>query len=82
MAACIKKIPIEEATGILKTLFDSSIQRAGRIYQIVHIQSLNPPVLKAALDIYRAIMYGPSPLSRQQREMIATVVSSINQCHY
>lgn len=82
MTAWIKKIPIEEATGSLKTIFDSSIQRAGKVWQIVHIQSVNPPVLRAALDVYRAVMYGPSPLSRRQREMIATVVSSINHCHY
>jgi alkylhydroperoxidase family enzyme len=32
--------------------------------------------------LFRAIMYGPSPLSRYQREMIAVVVSAINKCHY
>ena len=82
MAAWIKKVPIEEAAGVLKTFFDSSMRRAGKIYQIVHIQSVNPPVLKASLDFYRTIMHGASPLSRQRREMIATVVSSINHCHY
>lgn len=80
--AWIAKVPLKDAKGPLRELFDNSIKRAGRVYQIVHIQSLNVPVLGAALDIYRAIMYGPSPLSRRQREMIATVVSAINHCHY
>ncbi|MBD3297593.1 MAG: peroxidase [candidate division Zixibacteria bacterium] len=80
--AWIKKIPVGEAEGRLKTIFDGSVKRAGKVYQIVHLQSLNAPVLQAALEMYRAAMFGPSPLSRQQREMIGTVVSSINHCHY
>jgi len=27
-------------------------------------------------------MYGPSDLSRAEREMIAVVVSPVNACHY
>ncbi len=80
--AWIKKIPVDEAEGRLKTIFDASVKRAGKVYQIVHLQSLNAPVLQAALNMYQAAMFGPSPLSRPQREMIGTVVSSINHCHY
>lgn len=36
----------------------------------------------ASMNLYRAIMFGPSPLSRRQREMMATVVSASNGCHY
>lgn len=80
--AWISKVKVSEATGLLKDLLDASIKRAGRVYEIVHIQSLNPPVMAAALEVYKTIMYGPSPLSRRQREMIATIVSSLNHCHY
>ena len=80
--AWIKKVLVEEATGRMKIVFEQAIKRAGKIYEIVHLQSLNPPVLMAALDLYKTSMHGPSPLSRRQREMIATVVSSINRCHY
>jgi alkylhydroperoxidase family enzyme len=44
--------------------------------------SPNPAVLKATLELYLAIMYGPSPLSRMQREMLAVVVSRTNGCRY
>jgi len=80
--AWIRKIPVEEATGRLKLIFENAVKRAGKVYEIIHIQSLNPPVLLAAVDVYKSTMYGRSPLSRRQREMIATVVSSINRCHY
>ena len=80
--AWIRKVPPEEATWQLKTVFDEAVTRAGRVYEIVHLQSLNPGVLNASLGLYKAVMYGPSPLSRRRREMIATVVSSINRCQY
>ncbi len=44
--------------------------------------SLNPEVLRASIEMYKAIMFGPSPLSRQERELLATVVSAENECYY
>ena len=49
---------------------------------ILRIHGINPPVLKAHLALYRAVMHGPSPLSRMQREMLAVLVSAHNGCHY
>jgi alkylhydroperoxidase family enzyme len=78
----IQQIPIEQATGLLKKEFDAAIRRAGRVWRIVHIMSLNAAVLKASIAHYSAIMHGPSPLSRVQRELLATVVASELGCHY
>src|SRR3989442_5908512 len=78
----IKQIPIVEATGPLKRELDAALRRAGRLWHIVHVMSLNPPVLKASIEQYLAIMYGPSPLSRGQRELLATVVSAELDCFY
>ena len=49
---------------------------------ILRIHGINPPVLKAHLALYRAVMHGASPLSRAQREMMAVAVSALNECHY
>ncbi len=49
---------------------------------ILRIHGINPPVLKAHLALYRAVMHGESPLTRAQREMIGVVVSNLNGCHY
>ena len=49
---------------------------------ILRIHGINPPVLQAHYDLYRVTMYAPSPLKRVQREMIAVVVSALNECHY
>jgi alkylhydroperoxidase family enzyme len=78
----IKQIPINEATGQLKREFDNALKRAGRVWHIVHIMSLNPRVLKTSMEQYGAIMMGRSPLSRAQREMLATVVAAENHCYY
>jgi alkylhydroperoxidase family enzyme len=78
----IKQIPVEEAKGFLKKQFDAAIERAGRVWHIVHIMSLNPRALKSSIDFYSTIMFGKSPLSRVQREMLATVVSRELDCFY
>jgi alkylhydroperoxidase family enzyme len=44
--------------------------------------SLRPGVLKRSMELYKAIMFGPSGLTRQERELLATVVSATNECHY
>jgi uncharacterized peroxidase-related enzyme len=78
----IKVFTLEEATGLLKTEYENAIKRAGRIWNIVSIMSQNPRVMKASMDMYGALMHAPSSLSRGQREMLATVTSSINHCVY
>lgn len=78
----IKQIPIAEATGLLKEEFDQALRRAGRVWRIVHIMSVNPCAMHDSLGFYTTIMLGESPLTRAQREMLATVVSSENHCHY
>jgi alkylhydroperoxidase family enzyme len=78
----IEQIPANEATGLLKKVFDQAIARAGRVWNIVHIMSQNPPVLRDSIRLYGSIMYGPSPLTRVQREMLAVVVSAESSCHY
>jgi alkylhydroperoxidase family enzyme len=72
----------DDATGLLKEEYDAAVARAGKVYNIVRSMSLNPDVLRASMGMYRAIMFGPSPLSRQDRELLATVVSATNECHY
>ncbi|MYD09656.1 MAG: hypothetical protein F4X02_06400 [Chloroflexi bacterium] len=78
----IKQITIDRASGLLKRELEKAIARAGRVWNIVQIMSLNPRVMKASMDMYGATMFAESPLSRQQREMLAVVVSKVNHCDY
>ena len=72
----------DEATGLLASEYDAAVGRAGKIFNIVKAMSLRPEVLHASMEMYRAIMFGPSSLSRAERELLATVTSSANDCHY
>jgi alkylhydroperoxidase family enzyme len=80
--AWIRTVPEGGAEGELQAHYDAAVKRAGKVFGIVRLMSPNPAVLEASMDLYRAIMFGPSPLSRRQREMMATVVSAVNGCHY
>jgi len=73
---------VGDATGVLQEEYDAAIGRAGKVFNIVRAMSLNPGVLRASMRLYREIMFGPSGLSRVEREMIAVVVSRENDCHY
>ena len=72
----------DETTGVARREYDAAQRRAGRIWNIVSIQSQLPEVMRDSMRLYQSIMYGPSPLSRAQREMIAVVTSQVNDCHY
>ncbi|HEY8811802.1 MAG TPA: hypothetical protein VIO86_04840 [Candidatus Dormibacteraeota bacterium] len=78
----IRSIPPEDATGPLAEEYATALRRAGYVAHILRLQSLNPTVLHAGVQLYLAIMHGPSALTRPQRELIATVVSSVNHCFY
>lgn len=78
----IRTVSPEDAIGPLKREYDAAIERAGRVFNILSLQSLNPPVLSAGLRLYRALMLGPGPLDRPTREMLATVTSRELGCFY
>ena len=71
-----------EATGALKAEYYAAIARAGKVFNIVKAMSLNPETLRASMELYRAVMFGRSELSRAERELLAVVVSRANDCHY
>ncbi|WP_408011351.1 peroxidase [Pseudalkalibacillus sp. A8] len=79
MAARIKVIEYDEAEGKMKELYE---RFNGQMANILRVHSLNPKSLVAHLEYYKVIMFGKSPLPRRLREMIATVVSSTNECFY
>lgn len=80
--AWIKTIEPGDASGELKAEYDKAVERAGKVFNILKVQSLNPQTLRASIDLYLATMKAPSGLSRAEREMLGTVVSWANHCFY
>lgn len=79
----IETVAPEQAQGLLATLYKAAIERAGKVFSILRIQSLRPETLRISTLLYREVMFGErSPLTRAQREMIATAVSRANACEY
>ena len=78
----IRLIDEGEAEGPLEEEYDAAVERAGKVFNILKAMSLNPRVLQASMQLYRAIMFGESGLSRRERELLATVTSSAQDCYY
>ena len=80
--AWIRTIPPRQARGRLAQEYERGVQRAGRVYQILQIQSLRPATLAASMRLYLAAARGPSSLTTFEREMLSLVVSRVNECFY
>jgi len=80
--AYIETISHEESEGDLRKIYDALLKSRGKLAHVHQIQSLHPEGLAAHMALYKAIMFGRSPLKRYQREMIAVVVSAANECAY
>lgn len=80
--AYIPYIERDDASPELQRLYDRYREPGGGVDNILKIHGPNPPSMETHYELYRTLMHGRSGLSRVQREMIAVVVSSINECHY
>lgn len=90
----IKTIPYAEADAALREAADGQRALYPREYEapafpgqtpgsgIVDAHSLIPDALFHAFATFGSLMAPHLPLERRQHEMIATVVSATNRCHY
>ena len=83
--AWIKTIDENSAQGAVAEFYKKYINQGlvpGKLDNIWKAHSLHVPVMRAHEAIYLAVMKGTPTLSAGEREMVATVVSVINSCHY
>ena len=80
--AWIPMIQEEKAEAELKEWYDKLRETWGGVDNIMKIHSLNINTLKGHFEMYLSAMKGTKDLSYKRREMIAVVVSKVNQCHY
>ena len=80
--AWIAEILPEDADGDLADVYARVAEPDGSVDHILRIHGINPRSLGDHFELYVTAMRRRSPLSRRQREMIAVVVSAINECHY
>jgi alkylhydroperoxidase family enzyme len=77
----IEEVLPDEAQGPLTEVY-RRVSPSGRVANILTVQSLHPAGLGDHHALYHTLMFGPSPLSRSEREAIAVEVSRTNECHY
>lgn len=80
--AWIRVIDEADADGHLKESYEQIKKARGKVANIMKVHSLQPEAMMAHLHLYKTIMFGLPGLSRRQRELLATVVSALNQCAY
>jgi alkylhydroperoxidase family enzyme len=81
--AWIKTVEETEADSRLRTLYDKMVDPVSRrVDNIMTIHSLHPAGLAGHHEVYKAVMASSPTLRKVEREMIALVVSCINNCHY
>ena len=81
--AWIETVAPEDAEGRLAQIYKAAVDRAGRVYGILRLMSLQPDVLQASMAFYMASTTSPkSPLPRWFRELVAVRTSDWNDCFY
>jgi uncharacterized peroxidase-related enzyme len=81
--AWIRMVDEAEAADFVKSAYEGFIRQRGWVPHIMKVHSLRPNLMRAIMQVVNAVMYDmTSGLTRAQREMIATVVSVTNRCHY
>ena len=80
--AFIKLFKFQDSTGLLKKEYEKGMRRAGRIWNVLTIQSQTPQILKDSMNLYGSTMFGDSNISRFDSELLAVVTSMSNECEY
>ncbi len=80
--AWIKTTADEQDSQLRSLLAESADAVTGKVDHILGVHALHKEGLDAHLRLYKAVMAGTKSLRKREREMIALVVSKINECHY
>ena len=80
--AFIKQVSDDEATGPLQRVYDAARGRSGGVANIIRVMSQDGRSVQGSMQLYVSLMKSDNALSAARREMLAAVVSNINECYY
>lgn len=78
--AWIRVISAEDAEGDLKQVYEDEGIESGPIFPPYEVLTNNGPALLTLTHFQHAVRFGPSPLTRLQREFIATLTTGATGC--
>jgi alkylhydroperoxidase family enzyme len=80
--AFIEQIAESDAQGAVARLYSASRNRAGSVANIIRVMSQDGPSAAQSMQFYVSLMKSENSLDAARREMLATVVSNVNDCFY
>ena len=82
-AAWIHMIPLEQATGKLKEMYELALTPSGTVDNVMRAHSLRPHSMQGHLVLYRSVLHNPdNTLPFWFLEVVASYVSMTNRCDY
>jgi uncharacterized peroxidase-related enzyme len=82
-AAWIRLVPVEEATGTLRTMYEKVQTPHGTVDNVMRAHSLRPHTMEGHVVLYRSVLHNPeNTLPFWFLEVVASYVSMANRCAY
>ncbi len=83
MTAWIRMIPLEEASGKLKEMYELAKTPSGTVDNVMRAHSLRPHSMQGHLALYRNVLHNPdNTVPFWFLEVVASYVSMSNKCDY
>ena len=83
MSAWIEMIPLEEATGDLKDMYEKALTPAGTVDNVMRVHSLRPHTMAGHVALYKSVLHNPAnTLPLWFLETVAAYTSILNVCDY
>ncbi len=83
MAAWIEMIPDEEATGLVKEMYEKVRTPHGTVDNVMRAHSLRPHTMEGHVVLYRSVLHNPAnTLPLWFLGVVASYTSIINNCAY
>ncbi len=83
MSAWIHMIPLDEASGTLKDMYQLALTPSGTVDNVMRAHSLRPHSMQGHLALYRNVLHNPdNTLPFWFLEVVASFVSMTNRCDY
>jgi len=80
--AWIRAPGVDESSGKIREVYEKILRDRGHVANVFQAQGLEPEALEDHVSMYVHLMIDPGPLTREEREMVAVVVSAANRCAY
>ena len=83
MSAWIEMVPDEEATGLVKEMYEKVRTPHGTVDNVMRVHSLRPHTMEGHVVLYRSVLHNPAnTLPLWFLEVVASYTSIINNCAY